>query len=410
MQFVPWAVTLIAGLAAGAAVCAALVVPRRWITPALAFAVVAVTAAGLACSAIWAGVHRLDLVVAAVALSVGTGAGGYALGAATLDASTRHRRKPVQLVVAAPTPGVHVVLLSDEEPEGYDPGAVAEGLARYVGSDIDLPPDTARPLIYASERSRYHLTGGSPARATVRAVAASLEARLSADDIDVRVSVAFCVGSPSLAETTAAIVGSGGRTIVVAPLSAAWSQAFTEALDSLPRPALAAAGVSVETAGPVWASPHLSVMIAQRVVASLGGDRSTDGVVLFSEGDPWEHTASCAEYREQLTFLIQRVRAELIHAGVAADRIRRAWLWLEAPDIAEAVRHLAALGARNVVLAPVTFPTETMTTLTDVRYSADRAAGDTGAAVTVVPPWGNDPAVIEALYESVTDVLDRSGA
>jgi protoheme ferro-lyase len=410
VQFLPWAVTLIAGLAAGAALCAALVVPRRWITPALVFAVIAVTAAGVACSAIWAAAERLDLVIAAVALSVGTGAGGYALGAATLDVSTRHRRRPVQLVIAAATAGEHVVLLSDEEPETYDPGAVAEGLARYVGSDIDLPPDTARPLIYASERSRYNLTGGSPARATVRAVAASLEERLRADGHDAEVAVAFCVGTPSLAETTAEIVGRGGRTIVVAPLSAAWSQAFTEALDSLPRPALAAAGVSIETSAPVWASPHVSVMIAQRVVALLGGDRSSDGVVLFSEGDPWEHTVSCAEYREQLTFLIQRVRAELIHAGVAADRIRRAWLWLEAPDVAEAVRHLTAIGARNVVLVPVTFPTETMTTLTDVRYSADRAAADTGATVSVVSPWGNDPAVVEALFESVTEVLDRPDA
>jgi protoheme ferro-lyase len=148
-------------------------------------------------------------------------------------------------------------------------------------------------------------------------------------------------------------------------------------------------------------------MIAERALASLPADRSAAGIVLFSEGDPWEHARANETYREQMTFLIQRVRAELIAAGVPAERIKRAYLWLEDPDIGEAVRHLAAIGAGHVVLVPVTFPAETIATMIDARYAAERSMAETGAEVSLIAPWGNDPAVVDAMSEAVEEALSR---
>jgi sirohydrochlorin ferrochelatase len=125
-------------------------------------------------------------------------------------------------------------------------------------------------------------------------------------------------------------------------------------------------------------------------------------VVLLSEGDSWEHARSQETYREQLVFFAQRVRAELVEAGVPASRIRRASLWLGEPDVTEAARHLAAVGARRIVLVPASFACETIATRTDLPYAAERAEADTGTIVTVVRPWGNDPAVVEALREAVS--------
>lgn len=407
MRFIPWAFALAASTAAGALVCRSLVVRRRLIVLQLAGAALAIGAAAASWGAVWNGAHRPDTFIAVIAISAGAFVGGYALGASLVGSlPAGHRRPLVTLNPGAETAGISVVLLSDEEPEQYDPAAVTAGLARYEGGDIDLPPEAARPLVYASERSRYHVTGGSPARGAVRAVAASLETALQAGHPGAQVTAAFCMGEPSLTGAVSAIVASGGRRIVVAPMAPAWSPAFSQAMHDVPVPALTAAGISLETARPLWSSPHMSAMIAQRAVSSLGGDRSTDGVVLLSEGDPWEHARDQEDYREQLTFLIQRVRAELVHAGVSPNRIKRAWLWLEEPDVAEAIRHLVAVGARNIALVPVTFPTETISTLTDVRYAAERAVADTGAAVTVIAPWGNDPAVVEALKESVEAALE----
>jgi protoheme ferro-lyase len=342
-----------------------------------------------------------------VAISLGGSAGGFALGAAAVTAVTSHRKRAIQLAFGPERPGTDVVLLADEEPDEYDPRSVTAALARYDDGEIDLPPEVARPLVYASERARYRSVGGSPARGTVHAVAERLENMLRADGTADRVTAAFSVGPTSLSDVVARIVGEGGRRIVVVPLSAAWSPAFAAAFEDLPRPALSAHGVHLETAEPLWSSEHLSAMVAQRALSSLGGERSTDGVVLLSEGDPWEHARAHETYREQLTFMVQRVRADMIAAGVAADRIRRAYLWLEEPDVAEAVRHLTAIGARTIVLVPATFPAETVATLVDVRYAAERAAADTGATVAVVAPWGDDPAVAEALRDSVIAAMER---
>jgi protoheme ferro-lyase len=408
VQFVFWVTSLVASVIAGVLVCRALIARRRGIAPLLVAAAVALTVAALAAQAVWNAAHRVDSLIASIAICIGACAGGYALGAATLTlGATRRRTRRAPLVVGTATAETHVVVLSDEEPETYDPRAVRAVLARYEDGEIDLPPEVARPLIYTSERSRYAAIGGSPARGTIRAVATALEARLVAEGLANHVSAAFCLTGPTLEDTVSGIVAGGGRRIVVAPLAPAWSRAFTEAVNTLPSPALTAAGVDVVRADPLWASAHLSRMLAQRVLARLGADRSDDGVVLVSEGDPWEHARSETAYREQLTFFIQRVRAELVDAGVSPGRIRRAWLWVEDPDLAEAARHLAALGAREVALVPVTFPAETIATLTDIRYVAERAAADTGARVTVIEPWGNDPAVVEALRDSVVAALER---
>lgn len=405
--FLPWAVALVASVAAGVCVCAALVARRRLTAVLVVLGAAFMLVTVIACRTILASTGRLDAVVASMALSIAAAGGGYALAAAVLGTLRPPQPSTRPIRVAPAVPGVHVVLLSDEEPEEYDPALVRAGLARYGDSDIDLPPEFARPLIYASERSRYQRMGGSPARASVRAVADSLQARLREEGLAEDVTEAFCVGEPSLHTAIQRVTAAGGRQIVIAPLSAACSRAFTVVRDALPLQALAADGVSIESAQPLWASTDISAMLARRVLDSLGTDRADDGVVLVSEGDPWEHARQHAEYREQLTFLIQRVRAELIRSGVATERIRRAWLWFETPDVAEAVHHLAAVGARNVVLLPVTFPAQTISTMVDLNHAAEQSTADTGAAVTVIAPWGDDPAVIDALTESVREALEE---
>lgn len=408
MRFDLWVTSLVASIVAGVLVCRALVARRRSIAPLLVATAASLVVAALAVDAIWGAARRADTLIASIAICLGAIAGGYALGAAGLSLGPkRPRGRRSSMVFGPATAETYVVLLADEEPETYDPRAVRAVLERYEDSEIELPPEVARPFIYASERSRYAVVGGSPARGTVRAVAAALETRLVAEGAADHVSAAFCVSDPTLEDAISGIAARGGRRIVVVPLAPAWSRAFGQAVDALPAAALGAAGVSLVRADPLWASTRLSDMLAQRVVSRLGADRTDDGVVLVSEGDPWEHARSEGAYREQLTFFIQRVRAELVEAGVSPGRIRQGWLWGEDPDLAEATRHLVAVGAREVVFAPVTFPAETIATLTDIRYVAERSAGDTGVKVSVVEPWGNDPAVVEALRDSVAAALDR---
>jgi sirohydrochlorin ferrochelatase len=401
VQFVPWAVAFIASIAAGTAACGLLVSRRAALPFLLAIELGSMTVLGIALDLIWTSAHRPDVLIASVAIALGAAVGGYALHAGVIAARTVRPPADVEWTLGPMVAGVHVVVLSDEEPTDYDPAAVTSALMRYAEGDVHLPPEVGRPLIYASERSRYRHAGGSTARATVRSVAETLQAALGSGGAPVTVWTAFCEGETSLPETVARIVAAGGRSIVVVALAVAWSRAFTEAFDGLPLALLAAQGVTIEKAQPLWPSSRLSSMLAARTIASLDGELEHAGVILLSEGDSWEHARSQEAYREQLVFFTQRVRSELVDSGVPASRIRRASLWLGEPDVTEAARHLAAVGARRIVLVPASFACETIATRTDLPYAAERAQADTGTIVTTVLPWGNDPAVIDALREAV---------
>jgi protoheme ferro-lyase len=300
-----------------------------------------------------------------------------------------------------------VVLLSDSEDEHYDPRAVTAVLTRYEAAEVALPPDVARPFVYASERSRYFRAVGSPARRSVRATATALAARLAADGTAADVRVAFCDPPETLAEVVTNLAREGASRIVVAALTVAWTRSFEVAVAETMALGAETAGVRIEVTDPMWASPHIAAMAAQRSLAALAVDPDAGGVVLVSEGEPWQGDRDDPAPGEQTTFFAQRVRAELIGAGLGADRIRRAWLEWEEPDVSEAVRHLAALGARRIALLPVTFPTEAIATLIDLRFAAERAAEETGTVTAVLRAWDDDPAVVESLVEGIEASAER---
>jgi len=408
VHFGPWAVLLAAGIASGAVTCAALVVPRRLLWSAgIAGTVSAVVLSG-ALSWIWQSTHRPDALIAAVFITAGASVGGFALASSSVAGLTRGGTVPPSTAPARPAESrVSVVLLADEEPEDYAPSAVTAVFDRYERSDVPLPPDVARPLVYASQRASYGRTGGSPARAAVRSTAASLATRLRNEGVTDAVTVAFCGGGPSLADAVAAEVAGGASTVVVSALTVAWTGPFDEAVAGTALLGLGQAGVGLEVTAPMWASEHVSAMLAQRALAALGGDRSTDGVVLVAAGEPEQLERDHPAAVEQTTFFSQRVRADLIEAGLASERIRRAWLEWEEPDVSEAVRHLAAVGARRIVLVPADFPCDTIATLVDLRFAAERAADETGTSVSVLPAWGDDAAVVEALRDGVVEALER---
>lgn len=407
MHFGPWAFMLVASVAGGGAACAALVVPRRLIAWTWATVMVLAVTAATAALLIWRSTGRPDALIAAAFIAAGAAAGGFALASTLVPSFTRpHGSLPV-LTTARQGDRLAVVLLADEEPEDYDPRAVTAVFERYELSDVPLPPDVARPLVYASERSSYHRLGGSPARGSVRCTAAALASRLRDGGTASEVTVAFVGGGPSLADVVAQEVENGASRIVVAALSVAWTGPFDGAVARTFSLGLAGAGVRLEVTGPLWTSEHVSAMLAQRVLASLGDDRSGDGIVLVATGEPQQLQRDHPAATEQTTFFSQRVRAELIEAGLASERIRPAWLEWEEPDVSEAVRHLAAVGARRIALVPVTFPAETIATLVDLRFAAEQAAGETGATVVVLSAWGDDAAVVEALSRGVVVAVAR---
>jgi len=408
VRLAAWTAVLLTGVATGAMTCAALVVRRNRLI-VVGFAATASTSALLAsCLAVWQESQRADAVVAAGFISMGACIGGYALATALLPAVTRPRVS--EFALSAPEPAsaeLAVVLLSDAEPEQYDPRAIAAILLRHEEMGAPLPPELAKPLVYTAERSRYERTGGSPARSTVTSIARSLEAALSADGTGAVVVPAFCDGGPSVSEALAGLVASGHRRVVIALLSVARTLPFVTALATINSHEATAAGVQVEIADPLWSSQGLVEMIAARIREAVGAEVSHAGVCLVEPGQPTELERGGGQAAEQDTYFAERLRSELMDAGVTSSRIRRGWLQWEEPDVSEAARHLAAVGAQRIVFVPVSFPTETIQTLLDLRYAADANSADTATGSVVLGAWGNDAALVRGLADAINTATQR---
>jgi sirohydrochlorin ferrochelatase len=407
VKFLPWATSLLAGTLAGAVACAAFVVRRSRlaITGAVGVLAVLVLAAGVV--HVWTREGRPDAAIASFFIALGAAAGGYALASEMVSDATRRREPEPEDLEVAEGASIGVVLLADAEAAEYRPGDVTRELEALERAEVPLPPHPARPFVYSSERARYRAADGSPARASVSRIAAALSECLREQGITDTVEVAFCAGGPSAAEAAARVARRSGRRIVIASLTVARTPPFDAAAASVHALDPSHTLLTVEPTEPLWASHALAVRAAERAFGAFGDDGIVDGVVLVAQGNPWQFDRLFPGAMEQTTYLTQRIRAELIEAGLPAERVRQAWLDWEEPDVPEAVRHLAALGASHVALVPVDMLYRSLATAVDLRMAADRAFLESGVRVALVEPLEDDPALISALRRSIVDACHR---
>jgi len=407
VRFLPFAVALLAGTLAGAVTCAGFVVRRSRL--AMAGVVATVTAAVLvaATAAVWSQSGRADTSIASLFIAIGALVGGYALASELLPAVARHRPTRRVLGPVAPGDSVGVILLADAESDEYRASDVTRDMDSLERSEVSLPPHIARPFVYTSERSRYRAGGGSPARRSVHAIADALARRLHAEGIADSVEVAFCTGDSSVGDAAVRLAAASGGHMVIAALTVAWTPGFDAAAAEVHALDPSRSRLSVETTEPLWASQALAVRAAERAFSAFGDSGIVDGVVLVTRGNPWQIDRLFPTAMEQATYLSQRIRAELIESGLPSERVRQAWLEWEEPDVREAVRHLAALGASHIALVPVDLLFASLSTAVDLPMAADRARMESDVRVAIVDPLGDDPAVIAALRRAVTDAVRR---
>ncbi len=407
MRFLPWALALLAGTMAGATTCAAFVVRRRFLAVVGIAGTVAAVLLALAVAVVFKLTGRPDTLIASVFISLGALAGGYGLASALLPSLTRPRSERVTLGTVAPGSEIGVVLLADAPMDDYRARDVTRELESYERGEVPLPPFAARPFVYGSERARYRAAGTSPARGAVREIAAALSTRLTEDGYAGPVEVGFCEGGPSAAEAVARAASRTGRRIVVARLTVAQTQPFDAAAAEVHALDPSGSDLTVEYTEPLWASHPVAVRAALRALEAFGDDGITDGVVLISRGNPWQFDRMFPDAMEQTTYLAQRIRAELIEAGLPVERVRQAWLEWEEPDVPEAVRHLAALGAQHIALLPVDLLYPDLTTAVDLPLAVERALVESNVRVAVVPPLGADPVAVSALRKAVVEAAHR---
>lgn len=401
-----WIVLLIGCVAFGALVVGALVLPRTLAPFALLLGLTALITAVSAFGQIAQRYQSPEAIISALVILLAAIGAGFAVATGSLPHLAAAPR-----LAALPDPVSHgnesygVVLMSCTEPDRYNPVAVAQRQNLLAESaEIDVPA-TALPFLFFAEKARYRAVGGSsPGAAPARRVTRAVADRMAPDVADVR--LAWCHTPASLTSAVASLAKAGAARIAIVVLGPSESGPLDAAHAPLDRALRERPGLDVVFGSPVWTDRLLPARLAERILASSSGADLADlGVVLVDPGLPpvWERRYTGAQNVEN--YFDQRVRILLCEAGVAEHHVRVAWLEWQTPDVTEAVRHLAALGCRRIVVAASTIALPTLDTALDLGHAITFARVPTGVQVVTVSPWGDDEGFTEAVCRSAADAL-----
>lgn len=403
--YLTFAGMLIAGLVTGAATVAVLV-SRRLTEPLAA----AVGALGFA-SAVWcissvtAVFGTAQAFAASLALTLGFGAGGYALASSLLYRLSAPEKLPEQLeAIPEADAGPVVFVWTCYEPETYEPRYTASALAILEDEEEATLGVGVTPLLYTAAKARYRGAGGkSPSAKQIRAIAEEIEDRLGKEFLG-RVGVASCSGRDRLVAVVVEAVRAGSRHVIVAEVSVGESLQMAQAKREVDAMRLDELGVRVSYTAPLWGSDRIAEMIAERVLHATS-DRDTTGVVLVAHGQNPNRARRNPEFDENETAFTSRIRLLLSEKRVPESNVRIAWAGWNEPDVTSTVRHLAALGCSRILVVPATYALETISTTLDLAQAAKQARVDEAVPVVSLSAWRDDPAVVDELTARVNEAL-----
>ena len=348
----------------------------------------------------------LEAVGYSLIFSAAAVAGGYAL-ASTLLAGMALRPRINRLAQtpphtdAAPT----VLLLSELEPPTYSARATAAALEDLADEGLLRASIWVLPFLFMAQKTRYRAAGGtSPGSGELEAVAERLARALRTRGIT-HVDTAACDGERSLSIRVLEAVNSGVRSIVVAQTFVAESLEVDRAKRQVDALRLGEHGVDVSYADALWSSTQCASLVAARAL-SVAGDLSSCGVVLVGQAQPEERSRIAGDFDLEETRFLNQVRMLLIERGVPEQQIHIAWADWRSPEVTGSVRHLAALGCRNVIVVPACFPLDSITTMLDLPLSVRQARVDQSVNVLTLHAWHDDPGLVEALRATVTSAMD----
>lgn len=295
------------------------------------------------------------------------------------------------------------VILADAEPRVYDPYPIAARLARIERSGAAALSPGMLPLVFFAERVRYRaLRAQHPAQYVVDALAEAVRDRLGRSHRTLDVAVAYVDCTPDLPSV---ITASSADSLLIVELGAAGSLPYVEARSSAERIAFPRRLVrNVEPS--IWRDARLASRLVERILDRVPTDeRTSTGIVLLGSGIPSAWHPQSGPWIEDETYFLTRVALFLEESGVPPHAIRPAWMDWQSPNLAEALRHAAAIGSNRIVVCPATILYPDLMTLLDTGREIRDARLPEHVQVTILPPWGDDQVLVEVLTSRIAEAF-----
>ncbi|MCL4553666.1 MAG: ferrochelatase [Actinobacteria bacterium] len=349
---------------------------------------------------------RTEVLVVTAMIGVAAFIGGYGLGSAILTTigtrSFQATRVPVWPASSA-DPRTAALLIAAVDAVEYEPEVVHEELERWgslVSSRIGL---LVTPLLYATHKARYRTLGGeSPGYAQAKALVENVEAILRRESEIDTVVMATCTRTQSPDKVIAGLAKEGVSRFVVSGLSVGESYSIDQAKSQIDQMDLPSEGVQVAYTPSLFGVDRLASVIADRILSRMPTQDGL-GVALLMSGQPEHHRRTHEIFDIQEATFCSRIRLLLTEAGLASEFVRVCSLEWRDPDLTETVRHLAAYGCENILVAPVCMPFDTLSARIDIQLAIRRARVADTSAVHVLNSWGTEPEVPKIIAETIVD-------
>ncbi len=272
----------------------------------------------------------------------------------------------------------------------------------------------ARLIARARARHVAHhysvIGGGSPIRRFTEQQAGALESWLRVRGVDACCVVAMRYWHPFTTEAIAQLEAAGCDELVLLPLYPQYSSTTTgSSLNEWKR--RYRGGARVRVVEDFYRHPIYLQALVERVEQSLekfGRDREGVELVFSAHSLPLAVVEKGDPYPRQIEETVARLRARggwanphrlCYQSKVGASK------WLQS-SLRGTLRELAAAGARQVCVVPVSFVSDHVETLGEIDHEARALAGELGIQrFEMVPGLNDSPTFIAALAELVEQAL-----
>ena len=251
--------------------------------------------------------------------------------------------------------------------------------------------------------------GRSPLAELTFAQARGLEQALAQSGPALPVFVGMRNWHPFLHETLAEMAGKGARralAVILSPLrtDASWDRYMQDVAEARAR----VAGAPEVGFAPAWfESPRFVAAVADRARAALAevpADARASTRLVFTAHSVPTAMAAASPYVSDLNAASRAVVRRLGHTQWSIAYQSRSGSprqpWLE-PDIGDALRRLAADGARHVVVVPIGFVCDHVEMLYDLDVEARRVAASAGLALHRAAAVNDHPEFVAMLADLV---------
>ncbi len=347
---------------------------------------------------------------AAVAVSVASFMTGYMLAARHVLGRADPRHIPTLTRDPTDAKGGHtaVIYFTHGEPQTYDPIGWINQFREFDEQQIRFVPFVARPFFLYKLRAAYLRVGASQHRRIHSEMLASLEGAFrNQGDNRTRFYLSFLDDEPRPDAAVIRALNDGASEIILAEVfltisnHTAEGEELVDALNTEER-----FGVRVAKTGPLWDSDLLRELFVVRANAHLAGvDKADVGVLLVGHGQPDEWDVEWGTETTQEVAFRHAVLERLVEDGFRPDLVDLAWMEFKKPHPAEQVEAFIKRGAQRILYCAAAISADSIHSQFDIPKLISEARGPSTIERVNLGAWNNDPLVIRALKERITEQM-----